>query len=74
MAPKTNSKENFCSAMGASTWFLCVTFYVFLQNFTSLTQKPGKSHKLGKTGQNMIWAVFANRRERLRENNLLGIV
>ena len=34
--PKTNPKKNFCSkslpTMGASTWFLCVTFYVCLQN------------------------------------------
>ena len=30
MAPKTNPKKSFCSkslpTMGASTWFLCVTF------------------------------------------------
>ena len=33
---KTTSKNNFCfkslSTMGASTWFLCVTFYVHLQS------------------------------------------
>ena len=49
MAPKTNPKENLCSAMGASTWFLCVTFHVFLQRLCKSFQKPGKSHtKLGK--------------------------
>ena len=34
--PKTNLKKKNCSkslpTMGASTWFLCVTFYVCLQN------------------------------------------
>ena len=44
--PKTNPKKNFCSkslpTMGASTWFLCVTFYVCLQN---LCKKSLTCHK-----------------------------
>ena len=52
--PKTNPNKNFCSkslpTMGASTWFLCVVFYVCLQSLcnkspiTNFLQKPGKSH------------------------------
>ena len=44
--PKTNPKKNFCSkslpTMGASTWFLYVTFYVCLQN---LCKKSLTCHK-----------------------------
>ena len=41
--PKTNPKKNFCSkslpTMGASTWFLCVTFSVCLQNLCKKFEK-----------------------------------
>ena len=47
MAPKTNPKENFCSkslpTMGASTWFLCVTFYVCLQSLCKISQTCHKN-------------------------------
>ena len=41
---KTTSKNNFCfkslSTMGASTWLLCVTFYVYLcKNFEKSHEK-----------------------------------
>ena len=47
---KTTSKKNFCfkslPTMGASTWFLCVTFYVYLQSFFKLFTKTWlKSNK-----------------------------
>ena len=36
LASKTSPKNQFCSkslpTMGASTWFLCVNFYVLLQS------------------------------------------
>ena len=42
MASKTSPKNQFCSKslpiMGASTWFLCVTFYVYLQSLCKNVQ------------------------------------
>ena len=39
---KTTSKNIFCfkslPTMGASTWFLCVTFYVYLQSLYKIVQ------------------------------------
>ena len=47
--PKTIPKKNFCSkslpTMGASTWFLCVVFYVCLQ---SLCKSFGKAHEISQ--------------------------
>ena len=46
MASKTSHKNQFCSkslpSMGASTWFLCVIFYVLLQ---SLCKNSHPYHK-----------------------------
>ena len=49
--PKTNPQKNFCSRSlppMVLLWFLCVTFYVCLQNLCkklqNLSQKLGKSH------------------------------
>ena len=54
--PKTNPKKNFCSkslpTMGASTWFLCVNFYVLLQSLCKNSQTCHKN--LLKVTQN--WA------------------
>ena len=44
---KTTSKTKFCfkssSSMGASTWFLCVTFYVYLQGLCKNLQTFNKN-------------------------------
>ena len=54
--PKTNPQKNFCSksspTMGASTWFLCVNFYVLLQSLCKNSQTCHKN--LLKVTQN--WA------------------
>ena len=51
---KTSSKKNFYSkslpTMGASTWFLCVTFYVYLQSLCKKFQTFNKN--LDKVQQN----------------------
>ena len=56
MASKTSPKNLFCSkslpTMGASTWFLCVNFYVLLQSLCKNSQTCHKN--LLKVRQN--WA------------------
>ena len=56
LASKTSPKNQFCSkslpTMGASTWFLCVNFYVLLQSLCKNSQTCHKN--LLKVTQN--WA------------------
>ena len=54
IASKTSPKNQFCSkslpTMGTSTWFLCVTFYVYLQSLCKKYQLFNKN--LDKVQQN----------------------
>ena len=47
LASKTSPKNQFCSkslpTMGASTWFLCVNFYVLLQSLCKNSQTCHKN-------------------------------
>ena len=59
MTLKTTSKKNFCfkylSTMDASTQFLCVTFYVYLQSLCKQFQTFNKN--LDKVQQNQTGAM-----------------
>ena len=56
MAPRTNP-ERICvqSTMGASTWYLCVTSYVFWQSLFKISQTGHKN--LAKVAQNLAKGV-----------------
>ena len=49
VTPKTIPKKNFClnlkslPTMGASTWFLCLTSYVYLQSLCKKIQTFNKN-------------------------------